>query len=185
MRRGRLVWVAAVCNVVVLALGTLVVAREVGARPNIAFDGDGAAASGPAPPEGEPLLPAVGGEDLPLADPAARRVALPSHQLDYLPPVLRSGVLDGDPALDGGCAWIEIDGEPQAIRWPGYEAGFPPEDGSAPFELVDESGRVVARGGETVWFFGARSGGAERLERCHVGADHVWYVDAVGTDGPF
>lgn len=186
MRSRGLVRVTAVCNALVLAAGLAVAAVDLARRPSVVFGGVASpAASSPAGPDSEPGLPAAGDDERPAANPDARRVDLPRHELDYLPPVARSGVLDGDPDLDGGCVWIEMDGQPHAVRWPGYEAGFlAAEDGGHTFELIDAGGRVVARRGATVWFTGARSGGSERLERCHVGAEHVWYVDLVGTDPP-
>lgn len=187
MVRRRLLQVTAACNLLVLALGAMVVAGDLAQRPDVAFDGQAQpGARGSGPPEEQTTLPATGQTHRPLADPAGRAVDLVHHELDYLPPVVLTGVLGGDTRREGGCVWIEMDGQAQAIRWPqGYRAGFlTGGDGSETFELVDASGRVAAREGDTVWFTGARSGGPERLDRCHVGADHVWYVDGVGTEPP-
>lgn len=181
MRAGRLARVVGAGNAVVLALALAVVATEVDG--SAAPEGDPeVSASSPAPAEGSSGLPATGAtEEEP--DPRAIRVELPQHELDQLPAVPRTGVLVGHPDRDGGCAWLEMDGEPHAVLWPpGYQAGFVSGGDDATFELVDEADRVVARGGAAIWFTGARSGGAERLDRCHVGDDHVWYVGAVGTD---
>lgn len=184
MRRRHLLRVTAVCNALVLLAGVAVVRDDLTTRPTVAFDGDAALASSLASPSVEPELPSTGKADLPLASPGARRVDLPHHELDYLPPAMQEGLLDADPQRDGGCAWIVLDDEPQAIRWPaGYQAGFVAGPGDTEvLELIDAAGRVVARGGETVRFAGARSGAPERLERCHFGGDHVWYVDAVDSD---
>lgn len=182
MRGRRLARVVGVGNVVVLALALAVVATEVDGSAAPEGDPEGAAST-PVLAEGSPGLPATGAAEGEPADPRARRVELPQHGLDQLPPVPRTGVLAGDPDREGGCAWIEMDGEPHAVLWPpGYQAGFVSGGDGATFELVDEADRVVARGGATIWFTGARSGGAERLDRCHVGDDSVWYVGAVGTD---
>lgn len=184
MRAGRLTRVVGAGNVVVLALALAVVATEVDGSARVAPQEDpGLAASSPELAEGSSGLPATGAPEGEPADPRARRVALPQHELDQLPQVPRVGVLAGDPDREGGCVWIEVDGEPQAVLWPaGYQAGFGSADGAETLELVDETDRVVARGGADIWFSGARSGGAERLDRCHVGQDHVWYVGALGTD---
>lgn len=113
-------------------------------------------------------------------------VEVPTHDLGYLPEVVLVGVLRGDPAVDGGCLWLEMDDVPQAVRWsPGFRAHFDPSGARVLAELLDEEGQVRAREGETVYFTGARSGAAERLDRCHVGADHVWYVGEVTTESPF
>lgn len=114
-------------------------------------------------------------------------VDVPVHDLNYLPEVVRTGILHGDAGRDGGCLWLEHDGEPQAVKWfPGARAHFPEGDGASErVELLGPSGAVLARGGDTVYFTGALSGAAERLERCHVGGDQVWYVDDVRTDSPF
>ncbi|HVL98051.1 MAG TPA: hypothetical protein VM324_02020 [Egibacteraceae bacterium] len=180
----RVVRLTASCNAVVLALGLAVLLNGFAAGPDVAFDGPAQPAAAPLT-EGPPRLLDTG-EDRPPVDPGARLVELPAHELDYLPPVLRTGVLAGDAQRDGGCVWIEMDGQPQAVRWVGgFRAGFVDDGtGGQTFELVDRSGGVVAREGEEVHFTGARSGGPERLERCHVGADHVWYVDGVSARAP-
>ncbi|MEX0658636.1 MAG: hypothetical protein WD080_05840 [Egibacteraceae bacterium] len=186
MRAGRLARVVGVGNVVVLALALAVVVTEVdGSARVVPEDEPGRASPGPVLGEGSAVLPATGAAEGDPVDPDARLVDLPQHELSQLPAVPRTGVLGGDPGLDGGCAWVEMDGAPHAVLWPaGYRAAFGLAEDAGTFELVDEAGRVVARGGAPIWFTGARSGGAERLDRCHVGADHVWYVGAVGTDVP-
>lgn len=186
MGAGRLARVVGVGNVVVLALALAVVATEVDGSARVAPEGEtDLASTSPVLAEGPPGLPPTGAADGDPVDPEARLVELPQHELSQLPAVPRTGVLVGDPGLDGGCAWLEMDGAPHAVLWPaGYQAAFGPEQDGGAFDLVDGAGLVVARGGAEIWFTGARSGGAERLDRCHVGADHVWYVGAVGTDVP-
>lgn len=186
MGRRLLLRVTAVCNVLVLGLGVAVVGADLAPQTDVAFGRQAQPGAVPPPSFGvETQLPAVGDAERPPADPDGHRVDLPAHELDYLPPVVRTGVLEGDPDVDGGCAWIEIEGVPHAIRWPGYQASFVPAgNGDETLELVDDTGGLVARGGATVWFTGARSGGAERLERCHVGAEHVWYVGEISTVAP-
>lgn len=184
MRAGRLARAVGAGNVVVLALALAVVVTEVDGSAHVAPDGQPEpTAPGPVLAEGSPALPATGAAEGEPVDPRARLVDLPHHELAQLPAVPRSGVLVGDPGLEGGCAWLEMEGAPHAVLWPaGYRAAFGPAEDAGTFELVDEAGRVVARGGAAVWFTGARSGSAERLDRCHVGADHVWYVGTVEPD---
>lgn len=185
MGHRRLIQLTAACNTAVLALGLVAAATIASTPPDVAFDrGAGRAAASAEAADSRRLLEP--GEDLVPVDPSARLVALPHHDLEYLPPVLREGALAGDPVHDGGCVWIEMDGEPHAVRWtPGFQAGFvPAPDGGEAVVLVDPDGRVRARAGETLYFTGALSGGSERLERCHVGVDQVWYVDEVSTDPP-
>lgn len=184
MRERRLVLVALVCNVVVLSLAVAAWATEAGGTPVRSVFGDRApSAPQPATPVGG--MPALEGEaDLPAPDPAARIEALPTHELEYLPGGMRQGTLAGNADQGGGCVWIVTEEGEQAVRWPpGFQAGFLAAEGV--IELLDASGRVAARSGDTVYFTGARSGGAERLERCHVGADHVWYVGSVTSQPPF
>lgn len=183
--RRRLMRIMVIGNVLILAFGLAVAGVQIAGRAQDGGQEQAADTLGPGPPDVDPLLPITGDADRPPVDPAARRVDLPGHELDYLPPGVRSGVLGGDPALDGGCAWIEMDGERHAVRWPGFEAAFIAHGGGGEtLELVDDAGGVVAAEGATIWFTGARSGAPERLDRCHVGADHVWYIGAVGTDPP-
>lgn len=186
MRAGRLARVVGVGNVVVLALALAVVVTEVDGSARVAPEDEPELPSpSPVLAEGSLGLPATGAAEGEPVDPRARLVDLPQHELGQLPAVPRTGVLAGDPDLEGGCAWLEMDGAPHAVLWPaGYRVAFGPGEDAGTFELVDEAGRVVASGGAPIWFTGARSGGAERLDRCHVGADHVWYVGAVGTDVP-
>lgn len=190
MRERRLVLVALVCNVVVLSLGVAAWATEASGTPVRSVVLGGAPVAGsdqPATPVGAIAAPPAGEADLPAPDPSARIEGLPTHELEYLPGAWQEGLLAGNADLDGGCAWITTQEGEQAIRWPqGFQAGFVAgEDGPGVVELLDASGRVAARSGETVYFTGARSGGAERLERCHVGADHIWYVGTVTSQSPF
>jgi len=188
MRERRLIQVIVACNIIVLSLGVVVWAAEGGG-----FSLDGAVLAGVSEPRpSEPAATTVdeelsmpGDASLPAPDPSARLVDLPAHELEYLPPGLRDGILVGDAELDGGCVWIETEEGPQAIRWPtGFRAGFV-DDGAGEVQLIDASGGVVAHGGDTVYFTASRSGGSERLERCHVGADHVWYLGTVAAESPF
>lgn len=57
-----------------------------------------------------------------------------------------AGTLDGDPVLEGGCAWVETgDGERYEVMWPdGYRIEFDP------LQLVGPGDEVVARSGEQV-----------------------------------
>lgn len=180
----RLVVCTAAATVVVLALGLVTAGRQGGLpfarqvlleRP-VGDSGASASAGGSTSDEG----PAeVSGHRGTVVD-------VPTHDLGHLPEVILVGVLHGDADADGGCLWLEMDGVLQAVRWrAGWQAHFaPPEEGGAS-ELLDDSGQTRARGGETVYFHGARSGAAERLDRCHVGDDHVWYVGEVTTESPF
>lgn len=188
MRERRFIQVTAVGNIVVLALGVAVLTTEAAGFPpdSAVLAGLSEASSSESAATGaDEQPPTPGSTPLPEPDPSARMVDLPSHELEYLPPVVREGTLAGDPDLDGGCVWIETEDGQQAVWWPaGFRAGFVEDDGGA-VELVDPSGAVVARGGDTVYFTGSRSGGTERLERCHVGGDHVWYAGTVTTESPF
>lgn len=124
-------------------------------------------------------------EPSPAPLPPGTTVDLPWHELDYLPDAMRAGTLQGDPGE--GCAWIEMGGTAHSVRWAsGTRAHFPDAaQGRGTFLLLDRHGQVVATGGATIYFSGALSGAAERLDRCHVGADEVWYVGQVTDDAPF
>lgn len=56
---------------------------------------------------------------------------------------IREGVLGGDPALEGGCVWLDTDRERLEVVWPeGYRAT------GDPVELRDPTGAVVATAGD-------------------------------------
>lgn len=160
---------------VVLVLGVAALLWKGGAAPDVVLDRP-PAHSAATQPQREPS---------PASLPAGTTVDLPWHDLEHLPDVLLAGTLRGD--RDEGCAWIEMDGSPKAVRWAsGMRAHFPdPGHDGASFQLLDRHGQVVAAGGAVIYFSGALSGAAERLERCHVGADEVWYVGQVTDDAPF
>lgn len=187
-RRRRVAQLTALSAGVVLFLDVATLALRLGALPlpDVGFPasrGPSPASAASASTEPAPRDDADGALD----EFDGLFVAVPVHELDYLPEVMRAGVLQGDAGRDGGCLWLEHDGQAQAVKWfPGARAHFPDgEGGSERVELLDASGVVLARGGDTVYFTGALSGAAERLERCHVGGDHVWYVGDVRTDSPF
>jgi len=75
-----------------------------------------------------------------------------------------TGVLEGDPQLEGGCVWLRDQaGTAWEVIWPtGYEASF--LDGSA---VIVADGEVVARAGDRVTVYGNRPAGAG--SRCMVG----------------
>lgn len=178
----RLTPVVAVSIVVVLSLGLATAAGRGGLLPatEVALQQLGGPA-GPEPDEGPPT-----GDDAARVSHRGTVVDVPTHDLDYLPEVIGVAVLRGDPDLDGGCLWLEMEGVPQAVRWrSGSQAHFLPSGEAGSPELLDAAGQVLARDGQTVYFTGARSGAAERLDRCHVGEDHVWYVGEVTTESPF
>jgi len=80
--------------------------------------------------------------DAPLGGGGRDVVALPTSEVRNGEEALMEGTLLGDPALDGGCVWIEHPGGRAAVAWPpAWGARFAPEG----VELLDDTGAVVAR----------------------------------------
>jgi hypothetical protein len=75
-----------------------------------------------------------------------------------------TGVLEGDPHLEGGCVWLRDQaGTAWEVIWPkGYEATF--RDGSA---VLVADGEVVATVGDRITVYGNRPSGAG--SHCMVG----------------
>lgn len=168
-RRGRS-RLAALTGVAALLVGVLGVATVLGHRlPLVGIVLDRQPAATGADTEPEPPVPA------PL--PPGRAVEPPTHNLEHLPDVPRRAVLQGDPAT--GCAWLEVDGLPQAVRWASGTRVHLPDADPQQLLLVGGDGQLLASAGAPVWFTGATSGAPEELERCHVGGQEVWYVGEV------
>ena len=74
-----------------------------------------------------------------------------------------TGVLGGDPSLEGGCVWVDADdGNRYEVMWPdGYEADR--ETG----ELQDADGELVASGGDEVTVAGQVA--EDMMSICQVG----------------
>ena len=83
-----------------------------------------------------------------------------------------TGVLEGDPQLEGGCVWLRDQaGTAWEIIWPkDYEASF--QDGSA---VIVADGEVVAFAGDRITVYGNRPAGAG--SHCMVGI--VYEADSV------
>lgn len=86
-----------------------------------------------------------------------------------------TGVLHGDPGLEGGCVWLDTpDGRVEVI-WPdGYQAS------ADPVELRDAAGDVVAGDGDEVTVAAAPA--SDRVSICQVG--EIWTattVEILGT----
>jgi hypothetical protein len=61
-----------------------------------------------------------------------------------------TGTLGGDAELEGGCAWIEVDGTRYEVMYPaGYEVG------TDPVELRGPDGEVIAEDGDEVTVVGS------------------------------
>lgn len=99
--------------------------------------------------------------DAPLGGGGRDVVALPTSEVRNGEEALMEGTLRGDPALDGGCVWIEHPGGRAAVAWPpAWGARFAPEG----VELLDDTGAVVAREDDRL---GLGGGGREQsLDRC-------------------
>lgn len=73
-----------------------------------------------------------------------------------------TGTLGGDASLEGGCAWVAVDGQRYEVLWPeGYEIAFDP------LRLLDPSGSQVAAEGDQVTVAGAPAEGM--ASTCQVG----------------
>lgn len=85
-----------------------------------------------------------------------------------------TGVLAGDPRLEGGCVWLETAGGDRVeVLWPdGYEAS------TEPLELRDPSGKVIATDGDEVTITGAPA--ADAVSVCQIG--QIW--QAMTVAGP-
>ena len=80
------------------------------------------------------------------------------------------GTLGGDPALEGGCVWLDTDTGRVEVVWPdGYTAS------AEPLELRGPDGEVVAAAGDDVRIEGSRAD--DRVSVCQVGA--IWEATAV------
>lgn len=85
-----------------------------------------------------------------------------------------TGTLGGDAALEGGCTWLEFEGERVQVVYPdGYRAT------ADPLELTGPDGTVIARGGDKVTVTGAPDPGMATF--CQVGP--VFTADMVETTG--
>ncbi|MBW3604895.1 MAG: hypothetical protein KY460_08295 [Actinobacteria bacterium] len=88
-----------------------------------------------------------------------------------------TGVLDGDPRLEGGCVWLETaDRDRVEVIWPdGYEAS------ADPVELRDAGGTVIATDGDEVMITGGPA--SDAVSVCQVG--EIWRAaTAAGPSGP-
>lgn len=80
------------------------------------------------------------------------------------------GELAGDPALEGGCVWLDTGDRRLEILWPeGYRAT------AEPLELRDPTGAVVAVGGDELIVRGGPA--TDHVSTCQVGA--LWRADDV------
>lgn len=74
----------------------------------------------------------------------------------------RTGTLAGDPALEGGCVWLDTSDGRVEVRWPdGYGAT------TSPVELVGPDGTVIAAQGAAVTVTGTPD--ADGVSICQVG----------------
>jgi hypothetical protein len=82
-----------------------------------------------------------------------------------------TGVLGGDPDLEGGCVWLETgDGRRVEVVWPeGYRASV------EPVRLRDATGDVVAAEGDAVTVEGAPA--REGVSTCQIG--EIWTASAI------
>jgi hypothetical protein len=73
-----------------------------------------------------------------------------------------TGVLGGDAQLEGGCAWLDVDGERYEVFYPeGYTVEF------EPVRLMGPDGEVVAGEGDEVTITGEVT--TDRMSICQVG----------------
>lgn len=80
------------------------------------------------------------------------------------------GILGGDPALEGGCVWLDTDEGRVEVVWPdGYAAS------AEPVELRGPDDEVVAAAGDEVRIEGSRAD--DRVSVCQVGA--IWEATTV------
>lgn len=80
-----------------------------------------------------------------------------------------TGLLGGDPDLEGGCVWLDTDDGRVEVLWPdGYRAS------ADPVQLRADDA-VVAREGDEVAITGAPA--ADRVSTCQVGT--LWTATAV------
>lgn len=83
------------------------------------------------------------------------------------------GTLGGDPALEGGCVWLETDDGHVEVVWPeGYTAS------ADPVELRGPDDEVVAAEGDEVRIEGAMAD--DRVSVCQVGT--IWTATTVEAD---
>lgn len=81
-----------------------------------------------------------------------------------------TGVLGGDEALEGGCAWIDGPDGRYEVQYPeGYTVEY------GPVRLLDPDGEVVAEAGDTLTVIGTASEGM--MSVCQVGT--LWTADTV------
>lgn len=122
----------------------------------LAACGEDVAAPPPTPPTAtpspEPAAPSP--EPSGLADLVPEDLAASGERL--------TGVLGGDGALEGGCTWLEHDGERVEVIYPdGYQAT------ADPLELTGPDGEVLAGGGDEVTVIGTLDPGMATI--CQVG----------------
>lgn len=80
------------------------------------------------------------------------------------------GTLGGDPALEGGCVWLDTDAGRVEVVWPeGYTAS------AEPVELRGPDDEVVAVSGDEVRVEGSRAD--DRVSVCQVGT--IWEATVV------
>lgn len=85
-----------------------------------------------------------------------------------------TGVLGGDPTLEVGCAWLEVDGRRYEVVWPrGYEVAFDP------LRLLGPEGEEVAAAGDEVTVVGTPAEGMASI--CQVGP--MFRADQVVASG--
>lgn len=80
-----------------------------------------------------------------------------------------TGLLGGDPDLEGGCVWLDTDDGRVEVLWPdGYRASADPV-------RLRADDAVVARGGDEITITGAPA--ADRVSTCQVGT--LWTATSV------
>jgi hypothetical protein len=81
-----------------------------------------------------------------------------------------TGVFGGDAALEGGCAWLDVDGDRWEVLYPdGYTVAFDP------VRLIGPDGQVVAEAGSTLRVRGAEA--TDAVSVCQVG--RLWQATDV------
>ncbi len=113
--------------------------------------------------EGSPGPSAVATEPPVSSIPAVPASPTPSATLEATPASV-TGILEGDPQLEGGCVWLRDQADTAwEVIWPEpYEATF--REGSA---VLVADGGVVARAGDRITVYGSRPAGAG--SHCMVG----------------
>jgi hypothetical protein len=88
------------------------------------------------------------------------------------------GTLQGDPALDGGCVWLQQTSTDFSVLWPpGFTAEFDP------IRLFDDTGTLIAEEGDRLVLTGGFAPEAADYQpyRCAVGTE-LWLAGTVDRD---